>query len=143
MAINWRTDYAIRILYELAKQGPGVRDTVRHAAELADVPYDYARTIARDLVAAGLLTSRRGVGGGIELARPAEEISILDIFNAMGEPLSMSLCTQGRVCNRSPKCPIHCGVWHRLDDLIAEQLDAVTLAQAVLDGNAIMGASPA
>jgi len=131
VAINWRTDYAIRILYELAKQGPGVRDTVRHTAELADVPYDYARTIARDLVNAELLKSRRGVGGGIELAKPAADITMLDIFNAMGEPTSLSLCTQGRVCSRSVLCTIHSGVWRELDDLIEQHLEKATLGDAV------------
>jgi Rrf2 family protein len=133
VAINWRTDYAIRLLYELAKLGPGVRDTVRHTAELANVPYDYARTIARDMVAAELLNSRRGVGGGIELARPAEEITMLDIFNAMGEPTSLSLCTQGRVCSRSATCTIHSGVWRELDDLIEDHLRNATLGEAVLE----------
>lgn len=131
MAINWRTDYAIRLLYELAKQGPGVRDTVRHTAELAEVPYDYARTIARDLVNADLLKSRRGVGGGIELARSADDITILDIFKAMGEPPSLSLCTQGRVCHRSPSCEIHTSVWCELDDLIEAHLVKATLGAAV------------
>jgi len=131
VAINWRTDYAIRMLYELAKQGPEVRDTVRHTAELADVPYDYARTIARDLVNAELLKSRRGVGGGIELAKPAADITMLDIFNAMGEPTSLSLCTQGRVCSRSVLCTIHSGVWRELDDLIEQHLEKATLGDAV------------
>jgi Rrf2 family protein len=131
VAINWRTDYAIRILYELAKQGPGVRDTVRHTAELSDVPYDYARTIARDLVNGGLLRSRRGVGGGIEIARPVDEITMLDIFNAMSEPTSLSLCTQGRVCSRSVSCTIHSGVWGELDVLIEEHLAKTTLGDAV------------
>lgn len=131
MAINWRTDYAIRLVYELAKQGPGVRDTVRHTSELATVPYDYARTISRDLVAAGLLNSRRGVGGGIELARAAEDITMLDIFHAMGEPTSLSLCTQGRICSRSPLCTIHSGVWCELDDMIESHLAVATIGQAV------------
>ncbi len=131
VAINWRTDYAIRLMYEIAKLGPGARDTVRRTAEVAEVPYDYARTIARELVNAGLLVSRRGVGGGVELARPAAEISLLDIFNAMCEPASMSLCTQGQVCNRQTGCPVHHGVWTGLDDLIGAYLANATLASAV------------
>jgi len=132
VAINWRTDYAIRMLYELARQGPGIRDTVRHTSELANVPYDYARTIARDLVAAGLLASRRGVGGGIELARSCDEITMLDIFRAMDEPTSLSLCTQGRVCSRSLTCAIHASVWRELDDEIEHHLNKTTLGQAIV-----------
>lgn len=134
MAINWRTDYAIRLLYEVAVLGPGARDTVKRTAGAANVPYDYARTIARDLAAAGLLKSRRGVGGGVELARPADEISMLDIFNAMGEPTSMSLCTRGHLCERIETCSVHAGVWDGLDVAIEEYLARATLADSVTLG---------
>ena len=110
MAINWRTDYAIRLMCEIASSAIGERDTVRRTAETVAVPYDYARTIARDLVAAGLLKSRRGVGGGIELARPAEQISVLDIMRAMDDQASLSLCTADpSICGRSDTCPVHTG----------------------------------
>jgi Rrf2 family protein len=131
MAINWRTDYAIRLMVEIARLGPGVRDTVKRTAETADVPYDYARTIARDLVAAGLLRSRRGVGGGVELGRPAEDITMLDVFRAMGEPASMSLCAHGQVCDRMSTCATHAEVWLGLDVAIEEYLARATLADSV------------
>ncbi len=134
MAIQWRTDYAIRLMLEVARLGPGARCTVKHIAEASKVPYDYARTIARDLAAAGLLTSRRGVGGGVELSRSAEEISVLDIFTAMGEPASISLCHQGQVCSHGCDCPVHFGVWHGLDIAIEEYLARATLAQAAALG---------
>jgi Rrf2 family iron-sulfur cluster assembly transcriptional regulator len=131
VAINWRTDYAIRLMVEIARLGPGARDTVKRTAEAGGVPYDYARTIARDLAASGLLRSRRGVGGGVELGHAAEDISILDIFNAMGEPASMSLCTRGQVCDRTSSCAVHAGVWSGLDVAIVEYLARATLAESV------------
>ncbi len=137
MAINWRTDYAIRLMVEIARLGSGARDTVKRTAESAGVPYDYARTIARDLAASGLLRSRRGVGGGVELGRAAEEISMLDIFNAMGEPASMSLCTRGQVCDRTISCSVHAGVWSGLDVAIEEYLARATLAESVSLSNEI------
>jgi Rrf2 family protein len=118
-------------MFEMARLGDGARDTVRNLAEAADVPYDYARTIARDLAATGLLKSRRGVGGGVELARPSHEISMLDIFRAMEEPASLSLCTQGTVCHRSTGCPVHVGVWKQLDGVIEDFLSNSRLDHAV------------
>ena len=136
MAINWRTDYAIRLMCEIAKRGFGERDTVRRTAETVSVPYDYARTIARDLVSAGLLNSRRGVGGGIELARSAEQISILDVMRAMDDQASLSLCTADpSICGRSDTCPIHFGVWRGLDVMIEGYLSQHTLADAVALGS--------
>jgi len=144
LAINWRTDYAIRLLCEIAKLGPGARDTVRRTAETVSVPYDYARTIARDLVAAGLLTSRRGVGGGVELARPAEHISILDVLRAMDDPASLALCTTDpTICGRSDTCPIHAGVWRGLDGVIEGYLAQHSLADAVELGLRLESANPA
>lgn len=131
MPINWRTDYGIRLMLELAQLGDGTRATVRQLAEAADVPYDYARTIVRDLVAGGLLVSRRGVGGGVQFARPASETTVKDVFGALGEPISLALCTDaGGVCGRKSTCPMHVSVWRELDGIIERHLGAVTFEQA-------------
>lgn len=130
MAITWRTDYAIRIMFEAARAGG--RSTIRELAESAGVPYDFSRSIARELAHSGLLVSRRGVTGGFELARPAEEITLRDIFEATGEPMSMALCsTDPTVCPRTDECPMHDGVWTELDRMIEEYLGKTTVADAV------------
>ncbi len=135
MPIQWRTDYGIRLMYEAARVGFGQRATVQYLAEIGDVPYDFARQIANDLVHAGLLLSRRGPRGGMELARPADEITILDIFEAVGERPTLSLCThEDHVCRRKPSCPIHHGVWLELDDTIGAYLASKTLADAIERG---------
>lgn len=132
MPINWRTDYAIRIMYELAKLGPGARATVRTLSETSLVPYDYARTIVHELSGRGLLLSKRGVGGGVQLARPAEETTLEDIFTALGEPASLARCTtHGDACPRTEICPMHNHVWADLDELIVRHLRGTTLATAV------------
>ncbi|MDH4139737.1 MAG: Rrf2 family transcriptional regulator [Coriobacteriia bacterium] len=140
MSIQWRTDYAIRLMYETARLGPGRRATVQLLARAGDVPYDFARQIANDLVHGGLLLSRRGPHGGMELARPAEEITILDIFEAVSEPPTMSLCTHAdHVCTRKPVCPIHHGVWIELDESIRDELATKTLADAIARGEELAG----
>lgn len=134
MSIAWRTDYAIRMVYELAKLGPGARASVGVIAQAAGVPYDFARQIANRLARCGLLGSRRGSQGGFSLARPAEELTLLDIFEAMGEKPTMSLCTHDSgVCGRTAACPVHRGVWLPLDGMIRAQLASTTLAQTVAD----------
>jgi Rrf2 family iron-sulfur cluster assembly transcriptional regulator len=137
MPINWRTDYALRIMFELAKLGPGRRATVRTLAESSLVPYDYARTIVHELAGSGLLASKRGVGGGVTLARPADQISLLDVFRVTDEPPSLARCTEnGDLCPRSSKCPFHVHVWSDLDDLIRGHLASTTLAHALALENA-------
>lgn len=132
MPINWRTDYGIRLVLELARVGDSKRTTVRSLSESANVPYDYARTIIRDLVVSGVMNSHRGVGGGVELAAPAAEITVLDVFRALGEPASLALCTDaGGMCSRKETCPMHQSIWRELDDAIATYLGGVSFAQAV------------
>ncbi len=132
MPINWRTDYGIRLVLELAKLGSGTRSTVRTLSESAEVPYDYARTIVRDLVAGGVLTSHRGVGGGVELAAPAGDTTVLSVFRALSEPVSLALCTDaGGVCGRKTTCPMHVAVWTELDEYMQDYLGRITFARAV------------
>lgn len=141
MPVQWRTDYAIRLMYEAARLEHDAMPTVQRLAEAGSVPYDFARQIANELVRGGLMVSRRGARGGVGLARPAEEITLLDIFNVMGERATMSLCTTDPgVCGRSVACPIHNSVWRDLDAMIEEQLAAVTLADCVVRGVALESA---
>lgn len=138
MPIQWRTDYAIRLMYEAARLGPGSRGTVQQLAANASISYDFARQIANELVHAGLLESHRGAGGGMELARPAGEVTVLDVFNALGEPPSLALCTvDSTVCQRPPICPVHHAVYLSLDKLIEEHLGSVTLEDCVSRGEAL------
>lgn len=135
MSITWRTDYAMRITYELARLGDGARANIGVLADNASVPYNFARQIANTLARAGLLDSRRGTQGGFSLTRPAEQINLLEIFVAMGEKPTMSLCTHDVLaCNRGENCPIHNGVWLPLDDMIERQLASTTLAECVRFG---------
>lgn len=136
MPINWRTDYGVRLVYEISKKPDGARATVRELSESADVPYDYARTIVRDLVASGILRSFRGVGGGVELTRPAADITVLDVFRALGEPVSLALCTDaGGVCGRKETCPMHVAIYDELDAMMVAYLSGVSFANAVRIGS--------
>lgn len=136
MPVAWRTDYAMRIMYETARLGSGQQASINVLSERADVPYDFARQIANHLAHSGLLTSRRGSKGGFSLARPADRISELDIFVAMGEKPTLSLCSHDHsLCSRADNCPVHHGVWQPIDEMIAKHLSSMTLADAVTLGS--------
>ena len=135
MAIAWRTDYALRLMYETACLGEGGMASVTKLAERAGVPYDFARQIANRLAHEGLLVSRRGSKGGFALARPADEITCLEVFQAMDEAPSMSLCNEeANLCARVDVCPMHHAIWLPLDRVIVEHLAGLSLAEAVLRG---------
>jgi len=130
MEITRRTDYAIRILLELARVGGGPL-SVREIAERGEVPYMFARGIQRDLLGAGLVDSRRGAKGGV-LARPAEDITLLDVVDAT-QPgdTSCSVCSRDpQWCSRMKDCQVH-KVWSDLDALVRDQLSSKSLAGLV------------
>jgi len=119
--ISRRTDYAIRLLMELAAVGGGPL-SVRELAERGGVPYSFARGIQRDLLGAGLVESRRGAKGGIVLTRPAADITLLDVLDATQPETSCSVCTRDPSwCNRMAGCEVH-KVWSEVDALVRDRL---------------------
>jgi len=118
MAVTRRTDYAMRFMLELASAGGQAPLPAARLAELADVPYEFARSILTELTAAGLLRSVRGAAGGFALARPASEISVADILQAMQETALLNQCVEDPThCPRSGHCPMH-GVWCEADEAL-------------------------
>lgn len=87
MRIPASVDYAIRALSELAASGGGPV-TVDQLAAAQSIPPKFLHTIMTELKRARLVSSQRGPVGGFTLARPAEEISLADIFRAIDGPLA-------------------------------------------------------
>ncbi len=119
--ISRRTDYAIRMLTELAREPGGSAVSVRQLAEEGGVPYAFARGIQRDLSAAGLVTTTRGARGGIRLARDPRSITLLEVVEAL-QDISCSVCTKDPTwCARMGGCRVH-SVWREMDALVRQYL---------------------
>jgi Rrf2 family protein len=78
-------EYALRAMTQVANEAPGP-STTQGLAKSADVPGAYLAKVVQTLRHGGLVTTRRGVGGGVRLSRPARRISLLDVINAV-EPI--------------------------------------------------------
>ena len=100
-------DYAVRAMIHLACLPEGASAMRNDIAEVQKIPGSYMAKILRKLVRAGLLRSSRGVNGGFSMARPAAEISLLEIVEAIEGPLGMAPCvpdpTRLRVGLRVPR----------------------------------------
>jgi Rrf2 family protein len=130
VAITRRTDYAIRMLAMLA-EGDACPVSVRTLADACGVPYSFARAVQRDLTAGGLVSAVRGVAGGLCLARPTADITLLQIIEATQGDLSISVCANDPAwCERSGACRAH-QVWRGADALLNEYLGSKTLAGLV------------
>jgi FeS assembly SUF system regulator len=85
------TDYAILILAHLAR-APGTL-TAQELAGRSRVPLPTVSKLAKELSKAGLVISHRGRNGGYGLARPAEQISVAEIVEALEGPIALTECT--------------------------------------------------
>ena len=99
-------DYAVRAMIHLACLPEGSTALRNEIAEAQKSPGSFMAKILRRLVRARLLHSSRGVKGGFCLAKPASEISMLDILEAIEGPLSMARCVpDARGFEWSSECP--------------------------------------
>ena len=83
--LSQTAEYALRAMTQLAIDAPNSSITL-DVAKRTQVPGTYLTKVFQTLNHAGLVTTRRGIGGGVKLARPPKRISLLEIVNAV-EPL--------------------------------------------------------
>lgn len=108
MEISRRTDYGVRVILHLAGLPPSARASTQDIATRQSVPNPFLAKIISQLSLAGLVTTFRGAGGGVALARPAAQISLLDVIEALEGPIHLNRClVQSDSCPRHGKCPIH------------------------------------
>ncbi len=88
MRVSTRGDYASRALLSLALHGDAAPTSVREIAERTALPQPYLEQILLALKGAGLVRSKRGVGGGYVLARDPEDILLTEIVRAVDGPIS-------------------------------------------------------
>jgi len=83
MRVSAKTEYGLRVLIELAAQKDGMPIPARELAARQHVPARFLEQQITALRKAGLITSRRGAGGGCSLARPATRITVADAMAAL------------------------------------------------------------
>ncbi|WP_242394288.1 SUF system Fe-S cluster assembly regulator [Anaeromyxobacter oryzisoli] len=86
------TDYAIVLLAHLARTGHTL--TAQELAARSKVPLPTVSKLCKELSKAGIVVSHRGRRGGYGLARPAEQISVAQIVEALEGPIALTQCVQ-------------------------------------------------
>ena len=132
MKLTTQTDYALRTLMYLAAV-PG-RCTSAHIAGLYDISANHVARVVNQLARMGYVRSIRGMGGGIELARPPESIRIGEVILAFEGQMHLLDCigTEG-VCVIQPFCSLK-GVLAEAERIQREYLNSVTLADVMPSG---------
>ena len=127
MKVSTRGDYAARALLSLALHGTDRPTSVKEIAERTRLPQPYLEQILLAVKGAGLVRSKRGVGGGYVLARPPSKITLAEIVAAVEGP-------QLPLADHPDHCEGHCilqEVWVCVSDETRRYLEQVTLAELV------------
>lgn len=131
LGIKRETDYAVRTVLHLAALGPGAAVQVREIADRKLLPLSFVRRIVARLSAAGILSTTRGMGGGVELARRPSEVTILDVCRAMGEEVVLNRCVDGELtCPFASGCPARMA-WCEATEILVAHLGSVTFEALV------------
>jgi Rrf2 family protein len=129
--VSQTAEYALRAVVYLADQQGAPRTTAQIAA-VTLVPAGYLAKVMQNLSRAGILKSQRGLYGGFTLAYPAEQMSVLQIINAVDPLRRYPACPLGIASHGKRLCPLH----SKLDEaaqmvedafrqtMVAELLDA-------------------
>ncbi len=103
--ISQTAEYALRAMVYLAMQRSAV--TGHDIAAITKVPPGYLSKIMQQLVKGKLVSSQRGIGGGFILSRTPNEISILDVINAVDPIERIESCPLGIQSHGLNLCPLH------------------------------------
>jgi Rrf2 family iron-sulfur cluster assembly transcriptional regulator len=129
--ISTRGDYACRALLSLALHADeGGPTSVRDIAERTGLPQPYLEQILLALKGAGLVRSKRGVGGGYILARAPEEIALSEIVSAVEGPITLGDFGQPHqdgACDQEGQCVL-LQSWNHAGDHMRVYLEGYTLA---------------
>jgi Rrf2 family protein len=131
MRVSTRGDYASRALLSLALHiDEGGPTSVRDIAERTGLPQPYLEQILLALKGAGLVRSKRGVGGGYVLARPPAEIRLSEIVSAVDGPISVGDFGephQDGACDHEGQCVL-LAIWNTVSEHMRQHLEGFTLA---------------
>ena len=129
MRLRLQTDYALRLLMDLAVRGSPA--TLAHVAADFDISREHLVKVAQRLSSLGYVRTRSGRGGGVELALPAEEIDVGEVLAGMeGREGVLDCVTNSAACVLEPGCRLRV-LLMRAEDAFYETLRGTTLASLV------------
>jgi Rrf2 family protein len=130
MQITRQADYAVRAVLYLAQIGSERRAATSQIAQEQNIPPSFLAKIVSQLSVAGLLQTSRGARGGVSLARGPEQISILEVVEAIDGPILLNECVGNGDCTFGEDCPMR-PVWCDAQLELVNRLKNTSFAQFV------------
>ena len=128
MMISTRGRYALRILVDLAENQHEGYITLKEAADRQEISEKYLENIVKDLVKGRFVEGVRGKGGGYRLARPADEINVMEVLRSTDGTLTPVACLEegSKPCSRAASCRT-LPLWKGLDKVVSQYLGGFTV----------------
>ena len=133
MQFNQATDYAFRVIMHLAGLPEGAIVNSQVIADQQNIPVGFLQKVMRALTQGEVVKSYRGIDGGFALAKPAVDISLLDIVTIMEGPINLQRCLKdNNSCSKgcASQCPVHAALAVIQSDLI-QRLDKVNFDRLI------------
>lgn len=131
MIITRATEYSIRAMLHLAGRYPAAVVSKQEICASERISPAFLTKILQPLIRGGLVRSKRGVAGGFCLARDPSHVTLLDVMQAVDEPLALNVCLlEGQPCERECVCPVH-DLWSQARQALEGIFGARSLAELV------------
>ena len=133
LRLSKKTDYALLAMRHLAANSDRGAVSARELAETYNIPAELLAKVLQKLVRARLLESHQGIRGGYALARPAANMSVADVIQAVDGPLAVTACSEtDHSCDQYSKCNIRDPLW-RIKDRIVATLAATSVGELAME----------
>ncbi|MEI7729047.1 MAG: Rrf2 family transcriptional regulator [Verrucomicrobiota bacterium] len=128
MHISRAVEYGVLGLMALARRPIGAVVMIDEVSREEDIPKSFLAKIFQSLAKAGLVRSVRGTGGGFALTKTPEEITILDVIQAVEGPIALQRCLDvNSSCVHTESCAL-CSIFAVAQDRLKETFAATSLA---------------
>jgi len=129
--LNRLTDYGVVVLSQISLES-GALCSAQHIARHTGVPLPTVAKVLNILQREHLVDSHRGAAGGYTLSRPANEIKVSEVIEALEGPIALTACVENAEghCEVESLCPMR-GSWDRVNRAIRDALERVSLAEMV------------
>jgi Rrf2 family protein len=129
MQITRQADYATRAILYLARVGKDERVATSQVAKEQKIPPSFLAKIISQLSIAGLLHTSRGARGGISLSREPDQITLLEVIEAIDGPIHLNMCVERNgACAYEENCPLQ-PVWYDAQNELVGRLKSTTFGQ--------------
>jgi len=115
LAITSKSPYAVRALAELARTGSSGPVPIGEIARRRDIPVQFLEGLFATLRRAGILSSQRGVKGGYSFARSPDDLTVLEVVEALEGSLGADAARQGEI-------------WAEAVEALRQRLASMTIA---------------